>query len=100
MSGFMLVKTNEISVDELRQVLEDVRRDVAVIAFAEDRCDFRNRALPVAQLQDGCPRIIQQNNAFRIQQEPLLSNLVVLDPGKTPERGNRRSGDRQGAGSR
>src|SRR5215470_6072166 len=62
-----LLDTNELSIGELRQILEHVARHIPMIPLSKDRRDVPHRASPVAEIQDCRARRVKQDDAFGIE---------------------------------
>jgi hypothetical protein len=84
--------TNELSIGELRQILEDVARDIPMIPLSKDGDDVAHRASPVAEIQDCPARRVEKDDAFGIKKNPLLTDRIEIEPRQPPENRHRRSG--------
>src|SRR5580658_9750632 len=67
-----LAVTDELLLGELGQILGDIGGDVAVVALLENRRDLAERPAAVAEPENRRTRLVQQDRAFRVQQDGLL----------------------------
>ena len=65
-----------------------------MIPFLENRRDGRDGSLTITEIQNHRACVVEEDHAFRIEQDALLPHGVEIESRESPEDWNRRRGER------